>query len=72
MNVDRNTPVHMIGTDGGLRIIPSYLANDMKERGWKIVNNPKRTYFPELDKTSPHYKPEETTEDMDMLPLDLI
>lgn len=48
--------VHMVGTDGGLRTIPSYLVDELTKKGWKLVINPKRNYYPEYDQTSPFYK----------------
>lgn len=47
----------MVGIDGGLRRIPAYLSNDLQKKGWRIVLNPKRNYYPEYDQTSPHYHP---------------
>jgi len=59
MNIDKHVQIYMIGVDGGLRIIPGYLSDGLKQQGWKIINNPKRTYYPEYDRTSPHYKDRE-------------
>ena len=47
--------VHMIGVDGGLRHIQSYLVEDLTKKGWRVIVNPKRTYYPEYDQLSPHY-----------------
>lgn len=51
--------VSIIGLDGGLRYIPEYLVPELQKKGWKVVVNPKRNYYPELDQTSPYYKKEE-------------
>lgn len=50
----------MIGTDGGLRHIAPLYSEDLKAKGWKIVVNPKRTYWPEYDQTSKFYRKDDT------------
>ncbi|MCL5071050.1 MAG: hypothetical protein M1308_09160 [Actinobacteria bacterium] len=50
--------MHLIGKDGGLRHIPPYLAPKLMAQGFRRVDNPKRTYYPEYDLTNPHYKKE--------------
>ncbi len=45
---------HAIGLDGSLRhAIPDAL---MIDKGWKIVNFPKRAWYPEFDQTHPQYR----------------
>jgi len=56
---DKNSKIYLVGIDGGLRLIPGYLVPELQKKGWHIVHNPKRTYFPEYDQTSPHYKKEQ-------------
>lgn len=51
--------VSMISIDGGLRQIPEYLVPELQKKGWKIIVNPKRNYYPELDQMSPYFKKEE-------------
>lgn len=59
MEINPKELISMVGVDGGLRRIPTYLANDLQKKGWRIVLNPKRNYFPEYDQTSPHYRPDD-------------
>lgn len=54
--IDRNESTFIIGLDGGLRKVPAHMVNALQKQGWHIVVNPKRQYFPEYDRTSPHYK----------------
>ena len=68
-----NTPVFMIKDDGGLWRGPSYLVDDLQRRGWKVVINPKRTYYPEHDKKHPNYKSEgNIKKELDALPVEVI
>lgn len=61
---------HLIGSDGGLRHMKHYLIPDLLKQGWRRVDNPKRNYYPEYDKTSLSYKNEEfETLDSDILPV---
>lgn len=48
------TSPHAIGIDGSLRhtVVNALLL----EKGWKVVNNPKRVWYPEFDQTHPSYK----------------
>ncbi len=57
--MDNKALVDLIGLDGGLRHVPEYLVPELKKKGWKVIHNAKRTYFPELDQTSPYYRAEE-------------
>lgn len=57
--IDRNEKTPIIGLDGRLRWLPAYMIKDLQKQGWRLVTNPRREYFPELDQTSPHYKKEE-------------
>ena len=41
--------VTMVNTRGSLKYIQANLVPELKAQGWKIVVNPKRSYFPELD-----------------------
>jgi hypothetical protein len=74
LNQDPNCAItHAVGTDGGLRHLQNIYVEDMKLRGWKVVINPKRPYYPELDTTSPHFKSEaKPQEETDILSGDLI
>lgn len=54
--IDRNEQTFMIGLDGGLRRIPAYMASDMQKKGWLLVVNPKRLYYPEHDQTLDSYR----------------
>ena len=63
MEIDKNQKFPIIGLDGGLRYMPAYMLNDLQKQGWRLVTNPKRSYYPELDQTSPHYKPEGQVEE---------
>ena len=45
---------HVIGLDGGLRHVP--MTSMLIEKGWKMVNWPRRAYFMEFDQTHPAYK----------------
>lgn len=66
-----NGELHVIGADGGLRHMKSYLIPDLIKQGWRRVDNPKRSYYPEFDHTNPHYQNEEfeTIENPDVLPV---
>ena len=51
---------HIIGVDGGVRHIASQsLITELERQGWRIVINPKRTYYAEYDTTHPSYKEHE-------------
>lgn len=39
----------MINPRGSLREVSSTLVPELKAAGWKIVVNPKKDYYPELD-----------------------
>lgn len=60
--IDRNAKVYMIGLDGGLRHIPAYMVNELQKQGWRIVQNPKRQYYPEFDRTNPNFKEQDEQE----------
>lgn len=65
--------VSMISIDGGLRHMPEYLVPELQKKGWKIIVNPKRNYYPELDQTSPYYKKEEKdSNDSNMLEVEIL
>ena len=62
--------IHLIGLDGGLRHVDSMLVPQLEKQGFRQVVNPKRTYFPEYDKTHPSYRDEtivDINEDTDIL-----
>lgn len=62
--------LHLIALDGGLRHMKPYLIPDLLKQGWVRVDNPKRSYYPERDKTNPSYQNEEfTAQDSDVLPV---
>ncbi|MCK9371079.1 hypothetical protein M0R04_14300 [Candidatus Dojkabacteria bacterium] len=61
---------HIIGNDGGLRHMKHYLIPELIKIGWRRVDNPKRNYYPELDRTSASYRNEtfsETDNNSDIL-----
>ena len=67
--------IHLIGLDGGLRLVASYLVPDLEKQGWRQVVNPKRNYYPEHDKTSPSYREQELidlNEDTDLLVVEIL
>lgn len=71
--MDNKALVSIIGLDGGLRHIPEYLVPELKKKGWKVVHNAKRTYYPEFDQTSRHYKAEEKEEvDSEILTVEVV
>lgn len=71
--IDRNQPTYLIAVDGGLRTVPAYMVNDLLKQGWRKVDFPKRTYYPEFDKTSPHYKPQEdSTKEIETLQVEVL
>lgn len=39
----------MINKQGNVKVIPLYLVDTKRADGWKIVINPKQSYFPEFD-----------------------
>jgi hypothetical protein len=70
---DCSGELHVISVDGGLRHIKHYLIPDLIKQGWRRVDNPKRSYYPEYDKTSSSYKNEEfETLDSDILPVTIL
>lgn len=52
--------VTMINTRGGLREVSSMMVEELKSQGWRQVVNPKRDYFPELDKSTKDSKQGDT------------
>lgn len=76
MNERDKSSCYLIAPDGGLRTIPAYLVDDLRKKGWRVVVNPKRTYFPEYDVTHPAYqKPVEKPlieENPDMLQIEAV
>lgn len=69
---NKNGHTYLISIDGSLKLIPNYLVNDLQKKGWSVVINPKRTYYPEHDQTSPHYKKTVSIESFDTLPVELV
>lgn len=70
MTVCECNRTHVIATDGGLRHVAGNTVNDLILRGWKVVVNPKRNYYPEYDRTHPSYRDEQLVdfnEDTDTL-----
>ncbi len=52
----------MINPRGGLREIQASLVPQLKEQGWKIVVNPKRDYYPELDNSGKNSRMQNVSE----------
>lgn len=48
--VSRTELVSVVNTRGSLKYVQANLVPELKAQGWHIVVNPKRSYFPELDK----------------------
>lgn len=42
----------MINPRGSLREIQAMMVPELKAQGWRVVVNPKRDYFPELDEAN--------------------
>lgn len=72
MDIDKHAKSYLIAPDGGLRSIPNYLVSDLQKKGWRMVMNPKRTYYAEYDQTNPHYKEKEEQRPMDELPIEVL
>lgn len=53
---------HVIGIDGGLRHMKHYLIPELIKLGYRRVDNPKRNYYPEYDRTSTSYRNENVEE----------
>ena len=49
--MDKNTTISLVAPDGKVRYVPSYMKDELIAKGWRIVINPKREYYPELDKS---------------------
>lgn len=68
MLIDRNELTYIIGLDGTLRYMPAHLIPALQKKGWRLVSNPKRTYYQEFDTTHPNYKdpgePERETDEL--------
>ena len=47
---------HLIKIDGSLWHGPSGMVSDLEKLGWRQIINPKRTYYPEFDRTSANYR----------------
>lgn len=63
----------MVSVDGALKHMPPYLVGELQLRGWRRIDNPKRTYYPEYDQTLPSYKPEEKKgTEIDALPIEIL
>ena len=65
----------MIKIDGSLWHGSSILIPELEKLGWRQVTNPKRTYYPEHDKTSPAYREQElidVNEDTDLLVVEVL
>lgn len=52
--VIRSEKVTMVNPRGSLREIQAGMVPELKAQGWRIVVNPKREYFPELDAENKH------------------
>lgn len=61
-NIYSSAKVTMINPRGGLREIQSSMVPDLKSQGWKIVVNPKRDYYPELDSSGKNSKTHSVSE----------
>lgn len=71
--IDRNEKCYIIGTDGTLRYMPAYLIPDLQKKGWRLVSNPKRTYYAEFDQTNPNWKsPDEPEQEIDTLKVEVV
>lgn len=64
--------VHMFATDGGLRHMDNRLVPELQKQGWIVVTNPKRSYAPEYDQTSPYYRPDGKHAELELLHVDII
>lgn len=49
--LDNNTKITIIGLDGKVRSVPSYMKDELLKKGWRIVINPKREYYFEFDQS---------------------
>lgn len=54
--------VTMINPRGSLREVHASMVAELKVQGWKIVINPKREYYPELDSINLKNKMVQTNE----------
>lgn len=66
---------HMIKIDGSLWHGSATLIPELEKQGWRVVVNPKRSYYAEYDKTSNSYRDEtivDVNEDTDMLDVELL
>jgi len=48
MNED-NTFINMIGPDGKVRNIRSYMKDELLKKGFRVVINPKQEWYPQFD-----------------------
>jgi hypothetical protein len=51
MSIDPNSTISMIGVDGGVKYVPSYMREELLKKGWKVVSNPKMEYYPQYDRS---------------------
>ena len=64
-NIIKTELVTMVNTRGSLKYIQSSLVNDLKAQGWRIVVNPKREYYPELDQENKNNTAGPVAEELD-------
>ncbi len=41
--------ISMIGVDGKVRWIDQLKVTEFREKGWRVIVNPKETYYPQYD-----------------------
>lgn len=63
--VNRNELVSVINTRGNLRYVQSGMIPELKAQGWKVVVNPKREYYPELDIENKNHNAGPVEEELD-------
>lgn len=74
MAINSMTQQTMISTRGSLKYVNEGDVPTMQARGWKIVSNPKRSYYPEFDqqaggKSAPETIADDLSDD-DILPFE--
>lgn len=47
--MSKDIKVSMIATDGKVRWVDQDKSSEFVERGWRMVMNPKETYYPQYD-----------------------
>ena len=63
--ISRTDTVSMVNIRGSLKYVQAGMVPELKAQGWRIVVNPKREYYPELDQENKNNNMGPVAEELD-------